>query len=211
MADTKKISITEALTELKLYDQKINKVLCSADFIGCKKKSSDRVNSFKLENFEANAKASYQSVSDLIENRARLKSAIVQSNAATMVEIAGKKYTVAEAIERKNSIAYDKMLLQAMKSQWAAATNNVEKENKRVDTQVDKMLETFLGKDSEKKVSEADLNAISEPYRAKNEWELVDPLNLFAKIQAMEADIDAFEADVDVRLSISNSVTYIEV
>ena len=73
------------------------------------------------------------------------------------------------------------------------------------------MLETFLGKDSEKKVSEADLNAISEPYRVKNEWELVDPLNLFAKIQAMEADIDAFEADVDVRLSISNSVTYIEV
>lgn len=211
MADIRKISITEALTELKLYDQKINKVLCSADFIGCKKKSSDRVNSFKLENFEANAKASYQSVSDLIENRARLKSAIVQSNAATMVEIAGKKYTVAEAIERKNSIEYDKMLLQAMKSQWAAATNNVEKENKRVDTQVDKMLETFLGKDSEKKVSEADLNAISEPYRAKNEWELVDPLNLFAKIQAMEADIDAFEADVDVRLSISNSVTYIEV
>lgn len=211
MADIRKISITEALTELKLYDQKINKVLCSADFIGCKKKSSDRVNSFKLENFEANAKASYQAVSDLIENRARLKSAIVQSNAATMVEIAGKKYTVAEAIERKNSIAYDKMLLQAMKSQWAAATNNVEKENKRVDTQVDKMLETFLGKDSEKKVSEADLNAISEPYRAKNEWELVDPLNLFTKIQAMEADIDAFEADVDVRLSISNSVTYIEV
>lgn len=111
MADIRKISITEALTELKLYDQKINKVLCSADFIGCKKKSSDRVNSFKLENFEANAKASYQSVSDLIENRARLKSAIVQSNAATMVEIAGKKYTVAEAIERKNSIEYDKMLL----------------------------------------------------------------------------------------------------
>jgi len=128
-----------------------------------------------------------------------------------MIEIAGKKYTVAEAIERKNSIMYDKMLLQTMKAQWATATNNVEKENKRVDTQVDKMLETFLGKDSEKKVSEADLNAISEPYRAKNEWELVDPLNLYANIQAMEAEIDAFEADVDVRLSISNSVTYIEV
>lgn len=211
MADTRKISITEALTELKLYDQKINKALSSAFFVDSKKKSSDKVGNFKLENFEANAKASYQSVSDLIENRAKLKSAIVQSNATTMVEIAGKKYTVAEAIERKNSIMYDKMLLQTMKSQWATATNNVEKENKRVDTQVDKMLETFLGKDSEKKVSEADLNAISEPYRAKNEWELVDPLNLYAKIQAMDADIDAFEADVDVRLSISNSVTYIEV
>ena len=211
MADTRRISITEALMELKLYDQKINKALSNVDFIGCKKKSSDKVGSFKTENFVANAKAEYQSVSDLIENRHKLKKAIVDSNANTIVEIGGKKYTVAAAIEYKTSIMYDKMLLQTMKSQWATATNNVEKENKRVDTQVDKMLETFLGKDSEKKVSEADLNAISEPYRAKNEWELVNPLNLYAKIQAMDADIDAFEADVDVRLSISNSVTYIEV
>ena len=211
MADTRKISITEALTELKLYDQKINKALSNVDFIGCKKKSADKVGSFKTENFVANAKAEYQSVSDLIENRHKLKKAIVDSNANTIVEIGGKKYTVAAAIEYKTSIMYDKMKLQTMKSQWNAATNIIQKENNRVDAQVDKMLETFLGKDSEKKVSEADLSAISDPYREKNEWELVDPLNLYAEIQALEAKIDAFEADVDVRLSISNSVTYIEV
>ena len=211
MADTRRISITEALMELKLYDQKINKALSNVDFIGCKKKSADKVGSFKTENFVANAKAEYQSVSDLIENRHKLKKAIVDSNANTIVEIGGKKYTVAAAIEYKTSIMYDKMKLQTMKSQWNAATNIIQKENNRVDAQVDKMLETFLGKDSEKKVSEADLSAISDPYRAKNEWELVDPLNLYAEIQALEAKIDAFEADVDVRLSISNSVTYIEV
>lgn len=211
MADTRRISITEALVELKLYDQKINKALSNVDFIGCKKKSADKVGSFKTENFVANAKAEYQSVSDLIENRHKLKKAIVDSNANTIVEIGGKKYTVAAAIEYKTSIMYDKMKLQTMKSQWNAATNIIQKENNRVDAQVDKMLETFLGKDSEKKVSEADLSAISDPYRAKNEWELVDPLNLYAEIQALEAKIDAFEAEVDVRLSISNSVTYIEV
>lgn len=211
MADTRRISITEALVELKLYDQKINKALSNVDFIGCKKKSADKVGSFKTENFVANVKAEYQSVSDLIENRHKLKKAIVDSNANTIVEIGGKKYTVAAAIEYKTSIMYDKMKLQTMKSQWNAATNRIQKENNHVDAQVDKMLETFLGKDSEKKVSEADLSAISDPYRAKNEWELVDPLNLYAEIQALEAKIDAFEAEVDVRLSISNSVTYIEV
>lgn len=211
MADTRRISITEALVELKLYDQKINKALSNVDFIGCKKKSADKVGSFKTENFVENAKAEYQSVSDLIDNRHKLKKAIVDSNANTIVEIGGKKYTVAAAIEYKTSIMYDKMKLQTMKSQWNAATNRIQKENNHVDAQVDKMLETFLGKDSEKKVSEADLSAISDPYRAKNEWELVDPLNLYAEIQALEAKIDAFEAEVDVRLSISNSVTYIEV
>ena len=43
MADTRRISITEALVELKLYDQKINKALSNVDFIGCKKKSADKV------------------------------------------------------------------------------------------------------------------------------------------------------------------------
>ena len=164
-----------------------------------------------VANFVELAKSSYQSVKDLIANRAKIKSAVVQSNAVTTVEIAGDTYTVAEAIERKNSIRYDKALLDEMKSQYAKITDMVTKENNRVDAQVDKMLETFLGKDSEKKVSETDLSTISDPYRAKNEWELIDPLNLYEKIQTLESAIDAFEADVDVRLSISNSVTYIEV
>ena len=211
MTDTRRISITEALKELKLYDQKITKALSSASFIGAKKKSDDKVGVFKTENFIKNAKSGYQSVTDLIRNRAKIKAAVVQSNAVTKVEIAGETYTVAEAIERKSSIQYEKYLLTGMKSAWKVATDKVSKENARVDAQVDKMLETFLGKDSDKKVSESDLSAISDPYREKNEWELIDPLDLFTKIGELEDEIDCFEADVDVRLSVSNSVTYIEV
>lgn len=211
MADMKRISITEALLELKLYDGKINKALSSAKFVGAKKRSGDKVGVFTVKNFEENAKASYQSVSDLIKNRAKLKAAIVQSNAITSVEIAGKKYTVAEAIERKNSIVYDKQFLTILQSQWAKATDDVLKENKKVDAQIDKMLESFLGKDSDKKVSEQELASISDPYRAKNEFDLVDPLGLYEKIQSLEEEINAFEAEVDVKLSISNSTTYIEI
>lgn len=211
MADTRKISITEALTELKLYDSKINKALSSSTFVGAKKKSSDKVGVTTLDNFINNAKSGYQSISDLIVNRAKIKSAIVQSNALTKVEVAGRTYTVAEAIERKNSIEYDKNLLMEMKAQWSKYSNAVLKENAKVDAQVDKMLETFLGKDSEKKISETDLSTISDPYREKNEFELIDPLNLYEKIQDLESQIDAFEAEVDTRLSISNSITYIEV
>ena len=211
MADTRRISITEALKELKLYNDKIDKALSCSTFIRAKKKSSDKVGVFKQDTFESNAKKEYQSISDLISNRAKIKSAIVQSNATTNVEIGGHTYTVAEAIERKGSIQYDKELLFEMKSQWQKATSEVEKENRKVDAQIDKMLESFLGKDSEKKVSETDLSTISDQYREKNEYELVDPLGLYELIQKLEADIDAFETDVDVRLSVSNSVTYIEV
>ena len=209
--EMRKISVTEALKELKLYDQKINKAISSCTFIGAKKKSSDKVGHTLTENFVNNAKAGYQSIKDLESNRAKLKAAVVQSNALTNVEIAGKKYTVAEAIEKKNSIVYKQLLLRAMKEQWASATAQMTRENNKVDNQVDKMLETFLGKDSDKKISESDLSAISDPYRAKNEWELIDPLDLYNEIQELEKEIDEFLADVDTRLSISNSVTYIEV
>ena len=211
MADKRRISITEALTELKLYDSKINKAISSAVFVGAKKKSSDAVGFMKVSSFNDNARSGYQSVMDLIQNRNNLKKAIVQSNAVTTVEIAGVTYTVAEAIEKKSSISYLENLLYSMKEQWNKAVTTVDKENKRVDQQVDKMLETFVGKDSEKKISDNDFAAISNPYRDKNEFELVNPLDLYTKIQTLEADIDAFRADVDVRLSISNSVTYIEV
>ena len=94
----RKISITEALNELKLYDSKITKAITNATLCGATKKSSDKVGVVKKEDFEDRAKASYQSVTDLIANRNTLKSAVVKSNAVTEVTVDDKVMTVAEAI-----------------------------------------------------------------------------------------------------------------
>lgn len=206
----RKITITEALNELKLYDSKINKAISSAAFIGAKKKTNDKIGVVSTDKFVSNAKAALQSVQDLIRNRNILKAAIVESNARTMLEVAGKKMTVAEAIERKTSIDYDKELLLAMKSQYAAATTTVRKENEKVDKKVDELISTLIGKDTAKKLDEADQNAVEAPYRAKNEFELVDPLGLLDVITAMETEIDEFESTVDGRLTLSNATTFIE-
>ena len=207
----RKISITEALNELKLYNSKITKAITNARFCGATKKSADKVGVIKKEDFDERAKASYQSATDLITNRNSLKSAIVKSNAITEVEIGGKTMTVAEAIERKNSIEYDEMLLNEMKRQYANATANVDKENKKVDAQIDKLLETFTGRESDKKLDKEALSAISDPYREKNEFEFVDPLGLYEKIQSLEADIDGFKSNVDTTLCVANATTFIEI
>lgn len=206
----RKITITEALNELKLYDSKINKAISSASFIGAKKKTNDNIGVVPTDKFISNAKAALQSVQALIRNRNILKAAIVESNARTMLEVAGLKMTVAEAIERKTSIDYDKELLLAMKSQYAAATATVRKENDKVDKKVDELISTLIGKDTAKKLDEVDQNAVEAPYRAKNEFELVDPLGLLDVITAMETEIDEFESTVDGRLTLSNATTFIE-
>lgn len=207
----RKISITEALNELKLYDARIRKAISNSTFCGATKKSFDNVGIIKRKDFDDRAKASYQSVRDLISNRNMLKSAIVKSNAETEVEIAGKKMTRAEAIERKNSIEYEEVLLNEMKNQYADATDTVAKENKKVDVQIDKLLETFTGRDSDKKLDKEAMSAISDPYREKNEYEFVDPISIFDKIAELEADIDGFESNVDTVLCISNATSFIEV
>ena len=207
----RKISITEALNELKLYDSKINKAIANAKLSSAAKKSSDKVGVVTKEDFEERAKASYQSVTDLIANRNALKSAIVKSNAVTEVVINGKTMTVAEAIERKNSIDYDVMLLNEMKKQYVTATDTVNKENKKVDNKVDELLSTLIGKDSDKKISKEDQEAIEKPYREKNEYEFIDPISIYDKMLELEADIDGFNSEVDTKLVLSNATTFIEI
>lgn len=205
------ITITEALRELKLYGNKINKAINSVMFVGAKKKSSDKVGSIDVDKFNRDATSGYQSVVDLMENRDKIKRAVVQSNAVTTVEINGIKYTVAEAIETKKNIAEKKLFLEVLEAQYASSQSSVIRENRRVDAQIDKMLETYVGKDSDKKITEIDFSVMSDPYRAKNEFELVDPIKIADKIKELEDFIDGFESEVDVKLAISNSITHIEI
>ena len=207
----RKISITEALNELKLYDSKIMKAIGNAKFCGASKRSSDKVGVIKKENFDERAKASYQSITDLIANRNELKAAIVKSNAETVIAVNGKSMTRAEGIERKNSIEYEEELLTEMKRQYAASTATVEKENKKVDAKVDELIATLVGKDSDKKLNKDDQEAVERPYRSKNEWEFIDPIGIYDEILKLEADIDGFKTNIDSQLVLSNATSFIEV
>ena len=118
--------------------------------------------------------------------------------------------TVAEAIERKNSIDYDRGLLLELENQYNDATSTVISNNKRVDAKVDELINTLVGKDSSKKLSKEDQEAVERPYRDKNEYELVDPIGIYNKIVALENEIDEFESNVDTALVLSNATTFVE-
>lgn len=205
------ISITEALNELKLYDSKIRKAIENAKFCGAAKKSSDKIGIMKRVDFDERAKASHQSITDLISNRNKLKSAIVKSNAETMITVDGKTMTRAEGIERKNSIEYEVELLTAMKLQYVNATAVVDKENKRVDSKVDELIATIVGKDSTRQLTKDEQEVVEKPYRDKNEFEFVDPIGIYDKMMQLETDIDGFESNIDTALVLSNATSFIEV
>ena len=202
------ITITEALVELKLLANRITKETGSGNFITSYKIGNAPAGYSSVEAFEAKAKSSYQSILGLIERRNKIKAAIVASNATVSVTIATRTYTVAEAIERKNSIAYEQALLSTLARQCMNIGQTAERANQQAQQKLDQMLETSLGKE---KSNPESIKPISDNFWSVNLTNISDPLSLLEKIESLRNSIDSFLAEVDTRLTISNSTTTVEV
>jgi predicted translin family RNA/ssDNA-binding protein len=195
-----KLTITRGLTQLKTLDKRIKKGITNSCFVTLEVGGN-------IQN-KCIPKADFQSIIDLIEYRDRLKSAIVTSNAKTKIRIAGKKYTVAEAIEAKTSILYRAELLKALRQNLDRARYEVESINEDVQRRLDRLIEASVGSDSKNKT---EIEAISKPFLQRNEAKLVDDLDIEDKIKKLDKELEDFLEEIDVILSESNSQTYIEV
>lgn len=206
------ILVTKGLNELKLLDSRINRKIEEGEFIAAAKLSVQNVNGkITKEAYKANAKADYQSIVDLIKRRNNIKSAIIQSNAVTKVDIAGKIMTVAEAIDKKSSIEYEISLLEKLTMQYKTSSDIIIKENEKVDYSIEQLLNTAYGKEGKEKITQASYDAIAEPYRKANEYGLVDALDGEKLIKEMKDRIEGFLSEVDTALQISNSTTVINI
>lgn len=203
-----KISVSRALTELKTIDSRIQKKINEGVFIAGKKKSSKKINNtHTIEEFNEFAKSSYDSVSDLIKRRKSIKSAIVNSNATTKIEIGGVEMTVAEAIERKSSIELEKLFLNKLERSYRDLVTQVKNANENVEDNLKDLLKASVG--SDKKLG--DMSTFEKAYRDSNEYEVIDPLKLADKIENLRKSIEDFEIEVDAILTESNVCTQIEI
>lgn len=203
--------VTQALNELKTLDSRIMRAINSATFVTSAKICEKNVTSnMSKEDFNKNTKADLQSIDDLINRRKNIKAAIVLSNAVTMVTVANVEMTRAAAIERKTSIEYERSLLRQMKNQYLTAQQKVNAKNTEMEAAIERLVATAFGKDSKTNIKSDDYSAIADPYKEKNEWGLVDPIDILNQITKREEEIDAFINEVDSALQISNCTTYIE-
>lgn len=204
-----KLLVTQALNELKLLDSRILNEIERSKFVASAKKIEKKVTPHVTkEEFNTKAKANYASINDLIARKSKIKSAVIASNAVTVVEVNGVQMTVAEALELKNSIEYKKELLITLKAQYASSTKDALNKNIALETKIDNILETMVGKDA--KTKSEDFKEVVEPMRENGEYALVDPLGIENEIQKLEDEISGFKSNVDAVLQISNCITYIE-
>ena len=205
-----KISITKALSELKLLDARIHKSIDSGNFCFGYMAGTKINGTLTPTEAENKIQSSWQSVNDLIRQRSDIKAKIVNSNAMTEVEIGGIKMTVAEAIERKNSVKYEVELLQKIKSDFKSASAMITQGNEQARQKAQYSLDTVLGKEGGKTPSKEDIASIFDPVYKRYEYLLLNPIAIEKKIEEMEKRIDDFLSNVDFVLSTSNALTTVE-
>lgn len=202
------LTVAGALVELKLLDKRIQKAVGNS--FATYQRGKELPNGYKsVEEVTEAIRANNQSAVDLIKRRNEVKSAIVISNALTTVTVGSQSMTVAEAIERKTSIDFERMLLQRYKVELAGALHNVDVINKDVEKRAEQTVQTYLqGQGDANNIEQA--NALRQSVLDAQGAKVIDPLDLKKLISELEDRIDEFESNVDLALSTSNALTELE-
>lgn len=209
MTELKRMTIHRALTELKMLHKRIEEANRAVKAVVAHRKSDKKIDGLEVVEFMKNMQSSHDKVVGLIAYRNRLKALVVESNARTVVKVGSHEMTVAEAIERKQSIQYEKNLLSTLIQQYNNAIQRVAKNNNELPEKLEAYLVNILGNKEKQTPEEVELH--TETFMKRNEYELLDPLKVKKVIEAMEDRINKFESEVDAVLSESNATTFIEV
>lgn len=205
----RKMTITRALAELKLYGNKIDSAIKAVNPIAIQKGKDKIQNRFTEEEFQVEAKASLQKIEDLIKEQRNIKAVIIKSNSTTLVKIGSEEMSVAEAIARKSTIQDEEAFLNTLREGVNTMRRMLEKEKASVQIRLDTLLVQNFGKD--KRVDDKDVAAISKPFLEQNDYRMIDPVGIDLYIEKLNEKVQTFLMEVDFVLSESNAKTEIEV
>lgn len=209
---TETMNVHKALSELKVIDSRIVNLISSATFCNTKKNNSAKIAGETVEDYEKDIRGSYDKITNLIERRKAIKKAVTLSNAVTKVTINGEEYTVAEAIEMKNhGMENDKILLKFMSVQYTKALKLYETANGDELQAKAQAYVTGLFGTKENAVKGEVIDQTMKTFIDANGVTMIDPLDLKAKVEALQDKIDSFTSEVDSILSTSNAMTSIEI
>ena len=209
---TETMNIHQALVELKTLDKRIESAIQEGDWVVANKHSNGKISGIDLKDWVENVKSRHQKVTGLIARTEAIKRAVVNSNAVTKVTIAGKEYTVAEAIDMKNhGIERLRALVRRLNHDYTMAKSAADRANgAELERRADDYVRTMIGNTDVKGMTE-EIKRLRDEFIKAQTMELVDPIGVLKQIEMLNEQINAFEINVDSALSVSNALTAIEV
>lgn len=207
-----KMTVHQALCELKTLDARIDKAISGTVFAYANKHSNTRVGGLPIEKYNEEIKSAYQSANDLIARRDAIKRAVVLSNATTRITVGGREYTVAEAIEMKNKgIPILNKLLKKLDTDSRRARRDADENNgEMLEIRADEYVKSLYASADMKNLSE-DIKRVRSEFITSQTVEGVDPININGEMEKLEKRINEFTVGIDSALSVSNALTEISV
>jgi hypothetical protein len=209
---TEKMTVHKALAELKIIGDRIENAISTGIYVKANKHSNEKINGVSVADFKLQIQGNWDKSNDLIKRRNAIKRAVVLSNATTKVKVGNDEFTVAEAIEMKNTgMQYKRELLNQLNRQYVEAVRITEKENGE---ELQKKAENYvigLYGNKDGKVQGEEVEKTKRQFIVNNTYELIDQIKVREKIDSLEKEIAEFDAEIDACLSVSNSLTEIEI
>ena len=207
---TEQMTVHEALSTLKMLDRRICDKINDTTFAVANKHANTKINGVSLDEYKKQTLSEYQSINDMIRRRKAIRNALSISNAYTTIQVNGKTFTVAEAIEYKaQGLTLQRLLLNSMEAAYNNAQRNMERGNAQIDEQADRYIKDLFG--SKEKANADDVKATRDAYVAAQSFDFVDPLHIKDEMEKLSAEIDTFEHEIDSKLSVSNALTMLTI
>lgn len=207
---TETMTVHEALSELKTLDKRIEKKIAESTFCTFNRHSNIKIDGKSIDQYQKDMLDAYQSVVSLINRRAAIRCALAKSNYSTTVEVNGRTYTLAEAIELKNrGLELKQALLRTLTYQHSVARSKIDSANASLQKDADVHVQSIFG--NKDRGNPDDIQKTRENYIAANTVDMIDPLNVTKKIEELNTEIDAFTKVIDSRISVSNALNTIDI
>ncbi len=218
---SEKMLVTQALDERDLLVKKISDKISKASFVDTIKPNEEKVFEKKIDKVEyaREAEAAYQQINDLIERFQKIDAAIVESNAKTEIKTSYGNFTVAGAISLRSRFrgmdAYDGdadfegKLQRKLQSEYNERVRFCDNKNSQLQLTAENMRLSILGRDA--KIKDEKPLSVVEAYVKENTTELVDPLDVKKKLEALEEKRNVLLTELDTQIKVSNATTFVEI
>lgn len=216
-----KMLITQALDERDLLAKRINDKIEKSSFIDTMKHNNTDVIDGKIskKEYEKRAKASLQQIKDLIDRYQRIESAIIESNAKTVIETSYGVFTVAGAIAMRTRLLEGSKygdendfignLVDRLEDEYQDRVSFAEHKNKQLEMTAEEMRLSILGRENKGK-DDKPLEVV-DSYIKENTTELVDPIKIKDEIEKLRQQNDTLLKELNTEIKVSNATTFIEV
>lgn len=213
-----KMIVTQALDERDLLKKKIHDAIKKCDFVAVQKPGDDVIaqDKQKVADYEAEVKASFQSIRDMMDRYTRLDAAILLANATTKIEVAGKTMTRAAAINLRKMMKgqgladtdFTDAMIRKMTTDLDRARLKIARSQEVADRQREVMSNSLVSSDK-KVLSEDNLKSITA-YCDNLVLKLVNPIDIEKAIADMQEKWDNLTTNLESAIRISNATTYVE-